>query len=118
MLFANTDASSSANAIATDTASANSNANDKANVGDNDNVNDDNLKILELPLRWAAARGRWPVQTETNMCEARLKPCPQCVYISLLYLMRLTITTSNIEPQISNTVNFLLFEIVDIHKHN
>lgn len=57
---------------------------------------DEKKKILELPLRWAAARGPWPEQNETNMCEARLKSCLQCVYFSLEDLIRLTIVNSNV----------------------
>jgi len=53
-------------------------------------------EILELSLRWAAARGPWPEQNETNMCEARLKTCLQCVYNSLLDHMRLAIANSNV----------------------
>ena len=63
---------------------------------ENDTEDYEKRKILELPLRWAAARGPWPEQTETNMCEDRLKPCLQCVYNSLVDLMRLTIVNSNI----------------------
>ena len=63
---------------------------------ENDTEDDEQRKILELPLRWAAARGPWPEQNETNMCEDRLKPCLQCVYNSLVDLMRLTIVNSNI----------------------
>ena len=57
---------------------------------------DEKRKILELPLRWAAARGPWPEQNETNMCEARLKHCLQCVYNSLVDLIWSTIVNSNI----------------------
>ena len=56
---------------------------------------DEKLKMLELPHRWAAARGPWPEQSETNMCEARLSLCMQCVYESLLQLIRLTIVNSH-----------------------
>ena len=66
---------------------------------DNDSIDDDSLAILQLPLRWAAARGPWPEQNETNMCEARLKTCLQCVYNSLLDLMKLTIKHSNISRE-------------------
>ena len=63
---------------------------------ENDAEDDEKKKILELPLRWAAARGPWPEQSETNMCGARLKTCLQAVYNSLLDLMRMTIANSNI----------------------
>ena len=61
-----------------------------------DGEDDEKRKILELPLRWAAARGPWPDQHETKMCEARLKLCLKCIYNSLLDLIESTIVYSNI----------------------
>ena len=58
---------------------------------ENDTEDDEKRKILELPLRWAAARGPLSEQNETKMCETRLKPCLQCVYNSLLGLLTMGI---------------------------
>ena len=69
---------------------------------ENNTMDDEKKKILQLPLRWAAARGPWPEQNETNMCEARLKHCLQCVYYSLLDLMRTSIL-GDYRPNRSNT---------------
>ena len=45
-----------------------------------------------LSLRWAAARGPWPAETEDNMCENRLKPCLRAVYYSIIELIREDLT--------------------------
>ena len=62
----------------------------------NGGIDRNKKQISELPLRWAAARGPWPEQNETNMCEARLKICLECVWNSLIDLMSLTIRHSNL----------------------
>ena len=62
---------------------------------ENDAEDDEKKQILQLPLRWAAARGPWPEQSDTNMCEARLATCLQAVYSSLLDLIKLTICATS-----------------------